>query len=264
MRSIARIMTHHRQPQVTTVKIASFSFFALLTALATAAVAEPLPPLTVPSGTVLTLERPQGMSVGIVWIQQARELRSRGAALDLEAWHALAEVGVQPLPWLMIAAGVGATEATIDGDDGEAGLDWRIRAEASLAEYVIARSPVLGRKQFVRFGVRSAFQGSESNTPEYDMDWRELTFEPTVSYVANLRGPDRWHPYDPTGVSIRSSLLFSRIEGSRDGRSVRENQDFGFSVGASMQFVGGVTASLDVQSFQEGSYTVAAGLAYAF
>lgn len=220
--------------------------------------------LTVPAGAAVQLSKPHGVTVGAFWQSQSREMQAGGRVIDVDAWHAWVQAGFEPLSWLALSAGAGATRAAIEREEGSSGSDWLVRADAALLELVLADSPVLGRKKLVRLSTAAAYRESVSNASEGDFEWQELSLEPRVSYTVNLRGPDRWHRYDPTAATVRLGLVYSDIDGQYAGSDVDQNQDFGISLGGALQFASGVSASVDVQSFEEASYNVTAGVSYTF
>ena len=87
---------------------------------------------------------------------------------------------------------------------------------------------------------------------------------PYVNYVHNLQGPDRWSPYQPKAVALRTGLLFSTIDGDVAGQGIKENRDFGLLVGTDFQFDSGWVFNITGYAFSADELCVEAGLGYHF
>ena len=246
-------------------KIVFLTWVAGLAAAVTCA-AEPIvapePKAGSPADSALEAVTPEGWNVGAGYSLERRSLLLGGAVHDFSDWRSTVWLGYKPVRWLAVEAGAGASRGKLDGDKGELGLDWLARVRFNLAEYVIERSPVLGKQQSVRLGGVLSYEASESNDATADFAWRELLASPTVSYNVNLRGPGNWHPYDAVATGLRLGLLFSRIEGERGADDLQENRNFGLSAGAYLQFSGGSVLDVDLRTYGSDDQVLVFALTY--
>ena len=196
------------------------------------------------------------------YTRQERELKATDQVLDLKGWHTLGYVGFRPLDWLTFDAGIGATKASIADDDGEAGLDWMVQARANFLDYVMQSSPVFGKQQSVTLGALLSYQRSESNPSDQDFHWNETVFSPIVTYAVNLRGPGNWQPYEPLAASIKAGLVLSGIDGKLGDQDLSENRNFGFTLGADLQFNSGFVLGMDMVRYGESDWSFTASLSY--
>ncbi len=191
-------------------------------------------------------------SLGAGYGRERREIRLGDEARRLEAWRAMALARYQALDWLAFEGGLGAGRGSLDGEDGEAGVVWQVGCRAGLAEWVLDRSPVLGRKRAVRVEALAWRRGTDSNRGEAEFGWNEWALEPRAVYGVNRQGPERWHPYEPEAVRVFAGAVLSRVDGKLGSQNIRENRSFGLSTGLELNLSKRWIIGLEGRSFLEG------------
>jgi hypothetical protein len=226
--------------------------------------AEPLH-ITAPDEAALTTIQGSDWNFGVYFQSDNREIRFQDADVLMEGQHAMARVGYKVLPFLQIYVDGGWYQGQLDEERGSGGSTLAAGASASLAEYVIKASPVLGRQQTFTLLVSGDMSQSQSSVSDRgDLTWHEYRLMPTVRYLRNLEGPDNWHPYQPTGVALQGGPVFTRLDGDVNGESLEGKQDIGFFLGLDMRMGGGWNLNFNSAWYGANDRTLRLGAGFYF
>jgi hypothetical protein len=214
-----------------------------------------------PSRSLLEVVKPGHWTVGAEFTFQQRELKHERTVLDMDAWHLMGLAAWEPFRWVSLEAAAGGCAANFENHDGEIGLNWQVRGRLNGPEYVIAKSPVFGKKQSVRLSGLASYEAAQSNGRE-DFAWDEFRASPYATYAVDLRGPGNWHPYDPLAVSARAGLVYSEVHADWGATEARENHNFGLSGGVALQLAGGFVVDVGLLMLQKDKLSISLGITY--
>ncbi len=237
------------------------SFFLVSVA---AAAAQPEGKLTNPDTPLITLDRPDGWTVGARAQVDRRLFDTDAGALDTDIVHAVGRVGVSILPFLSVGVELGSADAKLPGVDGSGGLEWAVTADANVLEHVIRHSPVNGFKESLRIDVAASYMRAESDFRDGNLDWSEFTAVPMLTYVLLRRPETLWYRYEPTGMAVHGGLAFSSVDGDFGTQSFHEQQSLGWMVGLDLLLDSGWVVSTGANVYGSSDREVSFGLAYNF
>jgi len=223
--------------------------------------------ITTPDQSVLETVQAEGLSFGVYLQSDNREIQIQGADRLLEGEHVMARLGYKVLPFLNTYLDAGWFQAQLGEDKGSGGSSMAIGFSASLAEYVIDESPILGRKQTFAFLVSAKAEQSKSSLRDGgDLTWREYRIIPAVRYLKNMDDSGNWRPYQPTGVAMQGGVIFSRQDGDLDGGSIesKRNAGLGFFLGLDMRMAQGWIMTIDGFFYSANDRTLCAGTCFYF
>ncbi|MBN1558012.1 MAG: hypothetical protein JW951_07690 [Lentisphaerae bacterium] len=210
---------------------------------------------------LLAFKAPSGWSVGARWDTGARDFDAESRDLDVDLSHWIAWAGYTPLPWLGLYVEAGSSRAELIEEKGERGLAAGLGARFTLAEYVIRRSPVSGRRQFVSFGGDGFYRYRESNFDNADFDWTEFGVVP--EFVYTVYDPAA-HKHRPKGMRLRGGLIFADADGRYGGEDVEAERNFGFRAGFDMLGESGWLGAVTAELYGSGDNVVSLGVGYYF
>ncbi len=247
------------------------------------------------SDALVSLEARSGWNMGARLQFDRRRLTTNGGELDLDVMQGFFRAGVRIAPFLHIWGEAGAARTDhslfISGEpaagdpavrsrlelDGGTGFAWGIGAGASVFEYVIRRSPVVGRKESIAVEIDAIYRVAESDfdvetvdasagpdggsaTENIDLKWKDARIAALFVYRLNQAGDNLWRPYEPTGYALRSGPVFSRVTGDFGEDSVREKNDFGALFGFDVRWESGWMGRFDVTWFSGNDREIAVGV----
>jgi hypothetical protein len=226
--------------------------------------------ISVPAGSLMSVDTLNGLTMESSVRFLGREIEWNGTVWGLDGWWWSVGLGYSPAPFLRLGALAGAATADVDlreGDysrEGDYGLLWGLNSSVALLEYVLEESPVFGHLKAIRFLADLEYLHAEPGVDGDDITVEEIVFAPHVVYAVNLRGAERWHPYEPLGVAVRGGIVWSSVNADIDDHSFDEANSFGLLLGADMQFNERIALRLTSRIFSEDDYTLSSSLGYYF
>jgi hypothetical protein len=240
--------------------------FAVCAALSGLSWAEPAH-ITTPDQSALETVQAEGWSFGVYLQSDKRGMQIQETDSLLEGEHVMARLGYKILPFLNAYLDAGWFQAQLGEDKGSGGASMAVGVSASLAEYVIDDSPVLGRKQTFAFLVSAQAEQSRSSLRDSgDLTWREYQIIPSVRYLKNMDDSGNWRPYQPTGVAMQGGIIFSRQDGDLDGGSIesKRNAGLGLFLGLDMRMAQGWIMTINGFFYSANDHTLSAGTCFYF
>lgn len=235
---------------------------ALLAALAGSAQAQRMEPATEP---VVAIESPGGLSAGLRAQWDRREFKvGEARPLSLDLTHIVARLGADLAPFAHAWVEAGMMQAEGIADEGEAGLEWAVGGDLNALEYVIRKSPVVGKREWLGLNLAASYRQQESNFDERDLRWNEIRLLPYLKYGQNLAGEDGWRPYHPDGMLLRLGLAMVRADGEYGSKDLEENRNFGALFGVDLRWHSGWVTRLDVLLFGSEEREVSLGISRFF
>lgn len=200
-----------------------------------------------PDQAMISLYRPAGWSVGTGLEIARRELErtSDAESIKLDLQSVTAGIGATVLPFLQVRAEAGAVQAEALEEDGDGGPVWGLSATAYPLEFVIDRSPELGRTRVLGIDVTVAYRSHESNFEDEDFEWSELQITPMLRYSSNLQGNALRQSYEPDGISAGIGLAFSSIDADLGPDELEEKESFGLALSADFHWRSGWATRLE-------------------
>jgi hypothetical protein len=223
------------------------------------------PHITAPDNSALTTVEAEGWNFGVYFESDQRDVQVLGGDKLMESQSVMARVGYKVLPFLQVYVDGGWSQAQLDEDTGSGSASFGAGASASLAEYVIKSSPVLGKKETFAILLSGHVSQSESSLAhDGDLKWREYQLVPAVRYLVNLEGPENWHGYQPTGVALKTGVIFTTLDGDIGGDNLDGKRDAGFYLGVDMRMAEGWVLALDTALYGANDRTLRAGAGFYF
>jgi hypothetical protein len=142
-----------------------------------------------------------------------REVSNAGTVMDLEAEHYYGQLGIDPLKWLTVSAGVGSSVLTSvpEGSEENASLLWMIGAEARLLQFKIKEPSFLASR--CRLDAYASYWDNSSEVFGQEANWTETRAALLGSaefFVADLGNDISAYPYS---VVYSIGVVFSDLEG---------------------------------------------------
>lgn len=131
-----------------------------------------------------------------------------------------AGISVDVLPFVGIFGEAGAVQAKLDNDneEGSYGFTWAAGVDLNLFEFIISKSPVIGKKKWLQLRLLGRVEYDESNFDGMDFSWYDYKVIPSIIYNQNFKTKAAVSVTQPMAVEGRIGLIFSSIDG--DGENV--------------------------------------------
>lgn len=240
-------------------------------------VAEPTGDMRPTTHSVIHLEQTSGWNLGARFQVDRRRLDVDGEELALDVRHAYFRLGARLLPFLHAWGEAGVAGADRQDADGSSGFAWGVGAGASLFDYVIRKSPVVGPQETISIEAEALYRVAESELPprriwvldenaqgedryverladpeqdeDIDLTWKDARIAALFVYRLNRMGDRIWRPYEPTGYAVRGGPVYARTTGDYGTKSVRERNDFGAQFGFDIRLDSGWMFRTDLTWF---------------
>jgi hypothetical protein len=225
--------------------------------------------ITSPSGALLSTTEAQKWNFGVDYLFAQRDIEIVSATRFMESQQLMARFGYEVFPFLNLQVGAGWCQAQLDERKGDSGVALSAAATASLAEYIIDSSPVLGKKQSVAILFTARYLQSQSGFDEgeegdKDFAWHEVQLLPAVRYFINLEGPENWQGYDPTGVAATFGPLVSDLRGEFGTDTLEGERNTGLLLGFDMRFFQGWVFNFTGMFYDSNDRSLSIGAGYYF
>lgn len=203
------------------------------------------------SQPLVSIEGQRGWNTGVRLQWERRQWLIDELTQNVEARRLTGRLGVRVLPFLHVWGEAGVVEVERwDTNEKKTGFAWGVGGGASVFEYVINRSPVVGVKESVGIDVEALYRVSDVNFgEERELKWKDARIQPMFVYRLNLRGEHTWRQYEPNGYVLRGGPVYARVTGEDAEESLRERNEFGALLGIDVRWLSGWMTRFEVTWF---------------
>ena len=230
--------------------------------------------ITTPSRSLIETTQSGGWNFALDYTFRNRDLSIADSERILKEQQLAAYCGYELFDFLNLQAGAGWVRPQLNGVPGKSGFALLGNATASLAEYIIEKSPVLGKQQSLGLLVSGRYIGTQSEiddttkttviAEDQDFKWHEFQVIPMVRYYLNLEGPENWAPYDPTGYDVQAGVIYDDARGDLGASRFAAQRKGGLYLGLDMRFTKGWVFTFNGSFYSSSDLTMAIGSAYYF
>jgi hypothetical protein len=183
------------------------------------------------SGALISSASARTLSTALTVDADTREFTISEAVTRVDAVCVMGRVGTQVAPWLHIEAGLGWTQAEVDYHQGAGALAWLVGARLAVLEQIVESSPVAGTLQSWGLALETEYKSSESSIGLTELEWYEVTVAPLLHYTVNRGHAGEAGALYVPRTALTLGVLFSHIDGDRNGTPLHNNRDFAYVAG---------------------------------